>query len=144
MGMTDIQIEEELVGAGPSESQTEEQEDREANPISDHARQRMGERGISNEAVFQVIAFGRIARGRGATIYAIGKKEVTEVAKHGINLSFCEGMHVVMNRSGIVLTVYRNLSMPKVKPRRKMPERVFRQNRRRELARTSFAMMAYA
>ena len=115
-----------------------------AQSMTEHARARMLQRGISFEAVFQAIAFGRIARGRGATIYAVGKKEVSEAAKHGINLSFCEGVHVVMNRAGVVLTVYRNLSMPKVKPRRKMPERVFRQNRRRELARASFAMMAYA
>ena len=139
-----MQVEESIPNLDKTYRREEFEEPELNHGLTEHARSRMSERGISFEAVFQAIAFGRIARGRGATIYAIGKKEVAESAKHGINLSFCEGVHVVMNRSGVVLTVYRNLSMPKVKPRRKMSDRVFRQNRSRELARESFAMMAYA
>lgn len=33
--------------------------------LSEHALERMQQRGISHEAVFQTIAFGRISRGRG-------------------------------------------------------------------------------
>ena len=112
--------------------------------LSEHALERMQQRGICHAAVFQTIAFGRISRGRGATIYAVGKKEVAEFAKDGIDLSFCEGVHVVMTRRGLISTVYRNLSMPKLKPRTRMPERIFRQNMRRQNARSSFALMSYA
>ena len=112
--------------------------------LSEHALERMQQRGISNEAVFQTIAFGRIGRGRGATIYAIGKKEIAEFAKDGIDLSQYEGVHVVMTRRGTVSTVYRNLSLPKLKPKKRMPQRIFRQNLRRNKAKESLSLIAYA
>ena len=120
------------------------QEDRSSQNLSEHALERMQQRGISHQAVFQTIAFGRIGRGRGATIYAIGKKEIAEFSKDGIDLSQYEGVHVVMSRRGIISTVYRNSDMPKLKPRKRMPERIFRQNLRRFGARESFGLMAYA
>ena len=120
------------------------QEDRSSQNLSEHALERMQQRGISYQAVFQTIAFGRIGRGRGATIYAIGKKEITEFAKDGIDLSQYEGVHVVMSRRGIITTVYRNSDMPRLKPRKRMPERIFRQNLRRFGAKESFGLMAYA
>jgi hypothetical protein len=120
------------------------QEDRSSQNLSEHALERMQQRGISHQAVFQTIAFGRIGRGRGATIYAIGKKEITEFAKDGIDLSQYEGVHVVMSRRGIITTVYRNSDMPRLKPRKRMPERIFRQNLRRFGAKESFGLMAYA
>ena len=49
--------------------------------LSEYALERMQQRGISHEAVFQTIAFGRISRGRGATIYAIGKKGFPNLRK---------------------------------------------------------------
>ena len=120
------------------------QEDRSSQNLSEHALERMQQRGISHQAVFQTIAFGRIGRGRGATIYAIGKKEIAEFSEDGIDLSQYEGVHVVMTRRGIISTVYRNADMPKLKPRKRMPERIFRQNLRRFGARESFGLMAYA
>ena len=111
--------------------------------LTEHARDRMLQRGICILAVFQTLAFGRISRGRGATIYAVGKKEVADLAKDGIDLSFCEGVHIVMTRRGLISTVYRNLSMPKLKPRTRMPERIFKQNMRRQNARSSFAITSY-
>ena len=112
--------------------------------LSEHALERMQQRGISHEAVFQTIAFGRISRGRGATIYAIGKKEISEFAEDGIDLSGYEGVHVVMTRRGTVSTVYRNVSVPKLKPRKRMPQRIFRQNLRRLGPRESLGLIAYA
>jgi hypothetical protein len=112
--------------------------------LSEHALERMQQRGISHEAVFQTIAFGRISRGRGATIYAIGKKEISEFAEDGIDLSGYEGVHVVMTRRGTVSTVYRNISVPKLKPKKRMPQRIFRQNLRRLGARESLGLIAYA
>ena len=112
--------------------------------LSEHALERMQQRRISHEAVFQTIAFGRISRGRGATIYVIGKKEVSEFAEDGIDLSDYEGVHVVMTRRGTVSTVYRTLSVPKLKPKKRMPQRIFRQNLRRLGARESLGLIAYA
>ena len=90
----------------------------------------MAERGIPMKAVNKTIAFGRIMRGRGATIYAIGRKEISLLLDKGIDLKRFEGIHVVMSKIGLVLTVYRNLSMPRLKPRKRMPERIFKQNQR--------------
>lgn len=120
------------------------QGDQSPHSLSEHALERMQQRGISHEAVFQTIAFGRISRGRGATIYAIGKKEISEFAEDGIDLSGYEGVHVVMTRRGTVSTVYRNVSVPKLKPKKRMPQRIFRQNLRRLGARESLGLIAYA
>ena len=98
--------------------------------LTAHALTRMAERGIPILAVNKTIAFGRIMRGRGATIYAIGKKEISLLLEKGIDLKGFEGVHVVMSKIGSVLTVYRNLNLPKLKPRHRMPERIFRQNQR--------------
>jgi hypothetical protein len=95
-----------------------------------HALNRMAERGIPMKAVNKTIAFGRIMRGRGATIYAIGKKEISILLDKGIDLKRFEGVHVVMSKIGSVLTVYRNLNLPKLKPKHRMPDRIFRQNQR--------------
>ena len=139
-----MQVEENLQSLQERESEQGPQPGDELNQsLTEHARDRMLQRGICHAAVFQTIAFGRISRGRGATIYAVGKKEVAEFAKDGIDLSFCEGVHVVMTRRGLISTVYRNLSMPKLKPRTRMPERIFRQNMRRQNARSSFALISY-
>ena len=61
----------------------------------------------------------------------MGKKEIASCAADDIDLSSCEGIHVVMNGDGVVSTVYRNHSLPKMKPRRRIPERIFRENRKR-------------
>ena len=140
-----MQVEEFIPGLEKRVSQKSNiQGDQSPHSLSEHALERMQQRGISHEAVFQTIAFGRISRGRGATIYAIGKKEITEFAEDGIDLSDYEGVHVVMTRRGTVSTVYRNLSVPKLKPKKKMPERIFKQNLRRFRAKESFGLIAYA
>ena len=140
-----MQVEEFIPGLEKRVSQkSNRQGGQSPHSLSEHAIERMQQRGISHKAVFQTIAFGRISRGRGATIYAIGKKEIAEFAKDGIDLSQYEGVHVVMSRRGIITTVYRNADMPRLKPRKRMPRRIFRQNLRRIGARESFGLMAYA
>ena len=139
-----MQVEEFIPGLEKRVSQKSNiQGDQSPHSLSEHALERMQQRGISHEAVFQTIAFGRISRGRGATIYAIGKKEISEFAKDGIDLSGYEGVHVVMTRRGTVSTVYRNADMPKLKPKRRMPQRIFRPNLWRNKAKESFGLIAY-
>jgi hypothetical protein len=140
-----MQVEEFIPGLEKRVSQKSNiQGEQSPHSLSEHALERMQQRGISHEAVFQTIAFGRISRGRGATIYAIGKKEISEFAEDGIDLSGYEGVHVVMTRRGNVSTVYRNVSVPKLKPRKRMPQRIFRQNLRRLGPRESLGLIAYA
>ncbi len=139
-----MQVEEFIPGLQESVSQKSDiQDDQFPHSLSEHALERMQQRGISHKAVFKTIAFGRISRGRGATIYAIGKKEIAEFAKDGIDLSDYEGVHVVMTRRGTVSTVYRNADMPKLKPKKRMPQRIFRQNLWRNKAKESFGLIAY-
>ena len=96
--------------------------------FSNHALERMRKREISERVVLKTISFGRILRGRGATIYAIGKKEISKYSKQGIDLANCEGIHVIINKSSTISTAYRNLSMPRLKPKSRMPQRIFKQN----------------
>ena len=139
-----MQVEEFIPGLEKRVSQKSNiQGEQSPHSLSEHALERMQQRGISHEAVFQTIAFGRISRGRGATIYAIGKKEISEYAKDGIDLTPYEGVHVVMTRIGTISTVYRNLDIPKVKPKKKIPQRIFRQNIRRQRARQSIQGLVY-
>ena len=140
-----MQVEEFIPGLEKRVSQKSNiQGDQSPHCLSEHALERMQQRGISHEAVFLAIAFGRISRGRGATIYAIGKKEISEYAKDGIDLTPYEGVHVVMTRIGTISTVYRNFDIPKVKPKKKIPQRIFRQNIRRQRARQSIQGLVYA
>lgn len=87
--------------------------------LSDHARTRMGSRGFSREVLEAVVRYGRVARVRDATIYAIGRKEVDASKKMGIDLTRFEGVHVVCTPGGVVLTMYRNHDFRGLRPRPK-------------------------
>lgn len=82
-----------------------------------HARQRMSGRSISPDAIRLVLDIGRTARVRGATIYAVGRKEVERYRQEGIELSSVEGIQVVCNEAGAILTVYRNKDLRGLRPR---------------------------
>lgn len=73
-----------------------------------HAMRRMGGRGIHREAVQAALDYGRIVRTRGAEIHVLGRKEVTLLAKHDIDVSEFEGIQVVCSHDGKIVTVYRN------------------------------------
>ena len=103
--------------------------------FSEHALARMEERGITIEGVFQAMSFGRIFYRRGATIYVIGKKELERCERDGVDLREHEGIHVVACREGEVMTVYRNRALSRLRPRRRMPRRWLKANRRRQLKR---------
>lgn len=76
--------------------------------LTDHARLRMAQRGISFDAVRTVLELGRRAFVRGARVHVIGRLEVQKASKWGANLEGLNGVHVVCDPSGVVLTVYRN------------------------------------
>lgn len=86
--------------------------------VSRHAHRRMNARGIGREMVEQVLAFGRVARIRGAEIYAVGRREVQQWAERGVDLREAEGVQVVCSLlDGTVITVYRNRDFRGLKPR---------------------------
>lgn len=76
--------------------------------ITDHARQRMTGRRINNDDVKNALLFGREVHTRGASIFVIGRKEVTRYMEKGVDLRRQEGLQVVCSPDGAVLTVYRN------------------------------------
>lgn len=76
--------------------------------LTQHARVRMQQRRLPPRAVAMVMVYGRLARLRGAEIYAIGRKEVEHYRREGVDLSRFQGIQVVCNQDGKILTVYRN------------------------------------
>ena len=92
-----------------------------------HASQRMSARGISQSAVRAVLEHGRVVHVRGAAVYAIGRKEVRCLQRHGIDLSPYEGIQVVCIPDGTILTTYRNRDFRGLRPRYRRPmERMLR------------------
>ena len=124
--MEETIIDEALAKAKPSD---------EIELFSEHALDRMRERGISIESVFQAMSFGRIYYRRGATIYVIGKKELVRYERDGVDLRKHEGIHVLTSREGEVITVCRNRSLSWLRPRKRMPRRWLKANRRRQMKR---------
>jgi hypothetical protein len=91
--------------------------------LTRHAWERMSGRGVSPAAVRLVLNYGRAAHIRGATIYAVGRKEVERFRQNGIELSAVEGVQVVCTDRGDVLTVYRNRDLRGLRPRSRRPRR---------------------
>ena len=79
-----------------------------ATPLTTHAQTRMDSRRISAGAVDMVIAYGRSVRARGAQIYALGRKEIKQASRDGLDLRSYSGLQVVCSSSGAVVTAYRN------------------------------------
>ena len=81
-------------------------------PLSIHAQKRMSQRGITAQQVQHTIRFGRRKRIRRATIFFFGKKEMQQIARYDRKLSLAlrntKNLHVVVNQSGTISTVYKN------------------------------------
>ena len=86
-------------------------------PLTDHARMRIDARRIPQEGVAMAMLFGRELRMKGATFYAIGRKEVERFTKTGEDLSPYEGIQVVCAGSDVVVTAYRNRDFSGLRPR---------------------------
>jgi len=87
--------------------------------LTDHARGRMGARGIPLAAVEAALRYGRVAHVRGAQIHAIGRREVNGLRARGVDVERFSGVHVVCSREGTILTVYRNHDLRGLKPGRR-------------------------
>ena len=84
--------------------------------LTDHGRMRMDARRIPVAAVEMALLFGREMRVKGATHFAIGRKEVEVHRRAGVELRRFEGVHVVCAESDIVLTAYRNRDFSGLRP----------------------------
>ena len=82
-----------------------------------HADLRANARRLSRQAVLAVLEFGRRVHTRGAMICAIGRREVSRFALRGIDLSEFEGIQVVCDPDGTLITVYRNRDFSRLRPK---------------------------
>jgi hypothetical protein len=85
--------------------------------FTDHARIRISARRIPQKAVAMALLFGREMRMKGATFYAIGRKEVERFKKTGVELTCYEGIQVVCAEDDVVVTAYRNKDFTGLRPR---------------------------
>lgn len=85
--------------------------------LTQHAWERMSGRGLSLKSIQLVLNYGRTAHIRGATINAVGRKEIEHYRLNGIDLSSVEGVQVVCTNGGSILTVYRNQDLRGLRPR---------------------------
>jgi len=63
--------------------------------LTEHARIRMIARKIPTTAVEMALLFGREKHIRGATFYAVGRREVNWFGLNGVNLRRFEGIQVI-------------------------------------------------
>ncbi len=85
--------------------------------FTQHAQARLRERQLSEEAVSGALTYGRVARVRGASIYAVGRKEVERYGAEGVDLRRFQGVQVVCSPDGAIVTVYRNNDFRGLRPR---------------------------
>lgn len=79
--------------------------------LSEHARIRMAQRGLRDDAVLAAIDYGRRIRSRGAWFHVIGRRDVARARRFGVDLSEHEGVHVLLGEDGAVITAYRNKNL---------------------------------
>ena len=88
--------------------------------LTRHARTRTSARRCGLAAIAAALTYGRVAHVRGAEIHAIGRKEVLQFRRRGVDLQAFEGIQVVCQPGGgLVLTVYRNRDFRGMRPRRR-------------------------
>jgi len=80
--------------------------------ITNHAKKRMSQRGISKDAISIVLEFGRKVHIRNAIVYFFGRKEMKRYLKPGQNASRWTGfrdIHVLVSPSDdTIITTYKN------------------------------------
>ena len=86
--------------------------------LTEHARIRMNARRIGTTAVEMALLFGREKHVRGATFYAIGRREVNWFGLNGVDLRKFEGIQVICAEDNLVVTAYRNKDLSNLRSRR--------------------------
>ena len=88
-------------------------------PVTAHAVMRMSQRHITEQAMQAALVYGRKFHIRGATVYAVGRKEIEHYKIEDVDLAEYDGVQVVCSSEGIVITTYRNRDFSGLRPRRK-------------------------
>mgnify|MGYP003382060797 FL=1 len=87
--------------------------------VTSHAAVRMQQRGITEDLVEAVLKFGRCVHARGLTFRVVGRREVEHYAHRGLDLSRAEGVHVLVEADGAIVTTYRNHDLRNIRPRKR-------------------------
>ena len=75
--------------------------------MSVHASQRMEQRRISPDDIATVIRYGRVLYANGAVFFIVGRHEIERFCDIA-EIKNLDGVHVVCNHLGVVITAYRN------------------------------------
>ena len=89
--------------------------------LTRHAIQRMQQRGISTEQIEAVLAYGRTIEEGRVVRQMIGRNEVAEYRREGINLSAMQGVHLVLADDGSVITAFRSQDLRRYRAPRRRP-----------------------
>jgi hypothetical protein len=76
--------------------------------LTSHARERMAERRIPESSIRRTLQCGRVLGRAGTLLYVVGREEIEWYRHQGMDLSKCDGVHVVCDTAGRVITTYRN------------------------------------
>ncbi len=88
--------------------------------VTDHARQRMDQRGISEGAVELALQFGRKIHARRTLYHVIGRKEIQKLGEQHPELKGLDGVQVLTSVDGeSVITVYRNHDLRLIRPNKR-------------------------
>ena len=85
--------------------------------LTNHAWQRMNQRGIKLQNVIDTLEHGSFRYARGARIYYVGRKDIANAALHCIDLRACDGIQVIVPEDGEIRTVYRNREIRRIRKR---------------------------
>ena len=84
-------------------------------PLTQHARKRMQQRGLSDIDIQTVIQFGRKVKIKAAQHHVMGRREVKHFAPLGFNFSALQDVHVVVAADGRVITAYKNADFKSIR-----------------------------
>ncbi|MGB2221966.1 DUF4258 domain-containing protein [Neptunomonas sp.] len=88
--------------------------------LTEHARQRMMQRGVSEQAVMLALEFGRKIHSRRALFHVIGRKEISKLGDQHPELKELDGVQVLTTKdSESVITVYRNHDLRAIRPNKR-------------------------
>ena len=90
--------------------------------VSEHARLRMAQRGVSMRAVELAVTWGSVRWQTGSRVLVVDDNAVAAAARRGEDITAVHGLHVVVT-DGVVVTIYRNRRTPRTFARKHRSDR---------------------
>ena len=88
--------------------------------LTKHARKRMDQRGVKEDAIKLALQFGRKIYSRRALFLVIGHKEINKYGEQYPELKALEGLQVVVDVESLkVLTAYRSHDLRQIRPKKR-------------------------